>query len=49
MSTVFPFVNAEAGHETGVPIGINKQTGLPIIFDNFDNSLTCAIFIVALF
>lgn len=40
MSTVFPFVNAEAGHETGVPIGINKQTGLPIIFDNFDNSLT---------
>ena len=40
MATVFPFVNADAGHETGVPIGINKQTGLPIIFDNFNASLT---------
>ena len=40
MATVFPFVNADAGHETGVPIGINKQTGLPVIFDNFNNSLT---------
>ena len=40
MSTVFPFVNADAGHATGVPIGINKQTGLPIIFDNFNHSMT---------
>ena len=40
MATVFPFVNADAGHDTGVPIGINKQTGLPVIFDNFNNSLT---------
>ena len=40
MSTVFPFVNADAGMETGVPIGINKQTGLPLIFDNFSSSLT---------
>jgi type IV secretory pathway VirB4 component len=40
MSTVFPFVSADAGHELGVPIGVNKQTGLPLIFDNFDNSLT---------
>lgn len=24
----------------GVPIGINKQTGLPIIFDNFSSTLT---------
>lgn len=40
MATVFPFVNAEAGHEIGVPIGINKQTGLPLIFDNFSSSLT---------
>ena len=40
MSTVFPFVNAEVGHHTGVPIGINKQTGLPVIFDNFDHSMT---------
>lgn len=40
MSTVFPFVNAEAGMETGIPIGINKQTGLPVIFDNFSSSLT---------
>ena len=40
MATVFPFVNADVGHATGVPIGINKQTGLPVIFDNFDNSMT---------
>ncbi len=40
MATVFPFVNADAGHNTGVPIGINKQTGLPLIFDNFNTSLT---------
>ncbi len=40
MATVFPFVTSEVGHDTGVPIGINKQTGLPIIFDNFHRSLT---------
>ncbi len=40
MATVFPFITSEVGHDTGVPIGINKQTGLPIIFDNFHNSLT---------
>ena len=40
MATVFPFVNADAGMETGVPIGINKQTGLPLIFDNFSSTLT---------
>ena len=38
MSTVFPFVNAEAGMDTGIPIGINKQTGLPLIFDNFSST-----------
>ena len=40
MGTVFPFVTSEVGHDVGVPIGINKQTGLPIIFDNFHSSLT---------
>ena len=40
MATVFPFVNADAGMNTGIPIGINKQTGLPLIFDNFSRSLT---------
>ncbi|MCX8074428.1 MAG: DUF87 domain-containing protein [Clostridia bacterium] len=40
MATVFPFVSADAGHEIGVPIGINKQTGLPLIFDNFSSKLT---------
>ena len=39
MATVFPFVNADAGMDRGVPIGINKQTGLPLIFDNFSSSL----------
>ena len=39
MATTFPFVNADAGMDNGVPIGINKQTGLPLIFDNFSNTL----------
>ena len=40
MGTVFPFTTSEIGHESGVPLGINKQTGSPILFDNFHNSLT---------
>ena len=40
MGTVFPFVTSNIGHNTGVPIGINKQTGVPILFDNFHPSLT---------
>ena len=40
MGTVFPFTTSEIGHDTGVPLGINAQTGAPILFDNFHNSLT---------
>ena len=40
MVTVFPFTTSEVGHPTGVPLGINKQTGVPIMFDNFHSSLT---------
>ena len=40
MGTVFPFTTSEVGHSTGVPLGINKQTGVPILFDNFHSSLT---------
>ena len=40
MGTVFPFTTSEVGHNTGVPIGFNKQTGVPILFDNFHSSLT---------
>ena len=40
MGTVFPFTTSEIGHPTGVPLGYNKQTGLPILFDNFHQSLT---------
>ena len=40
MGTVFPFTSCEIGHDSGVPIGFNKQTGTPILFDNFHNSLT---------
>ena len=40
MGTVFPFTTSEVGHKTGVPIGFNKQTGVPILFDNFHSSLT---------
>ena len=40
MGTVFPFTTSEVGHATGIPLGFNKQTGVPILFDNFHNSLT---------
>ena len=40
IATVFPFINADIGHITGVPIGINRQTGLPLIFDNFSSTLS---------
>jgi len=40
MGTVFPFTSSEIGHASGVPIGYNKQTGVPILFDNFHSSLT---------
>ena len=40
MGTVFPFTTSDVGHPTGVPLGFNKQTGTPILFDNFHPSLT---------
>ena len=40
MSTVFPFFTSEIGHENGIPIGFNVQTGLPVLFDNFNSSLS---------
>ena len=39
MSTVFPFTTSEVSHSTGIPLGFNKQTGTPILFDNFHSSL----------
>ena len=39
MGTVFPFTTSEVGHSTGIPLGFNKQTGVPILFDNFHSSL----------
>ena len=39
MATVFPFTTSEVGHLSGIPLGMNKQTGVPILFDNFDKSL----------
>ena len=40
MATVFPFTTSEIGHSSGIPLGFNRQTGVPILFDNFHNSLT---------
>ena len=40
MSTVFPFFTSDVGHEKGIPIGFNRQTGLPILFDNFSSKLS---------
>ena len=40
MATVFPFINSDVGHEDGIPLGFNRQTGLPILYDNFNPSLS---------
>lgn len=40
MATVFPFINSDVGHDEGIPIGFNRQTGLPILYDNFNASLS---------
>lgn len=40
MATVFPFINSEVGHENGIPIGFNRHTGLPILYDNFSSELS---------
>ncbi len=40
MGTVFPFVSSDIGHSSGIPLGFNKQTGLPVLYDNFHPSLT---------
>ena len=40
MATVFPFFTSEVGHDKGIPIAFNRQTGLPILFDNFSPTLT---------
>ena len=40
MGTVFPFFSSNVGHDSGIPIGFNKQTGLPVLFDNFNSKLT---------
>ena len=40
MSTVFPFFSSDVGHKKGIPLGFNRQTGLPILFDNFSPELT---------
>lgn len=40
IGTVFPFTSSEVGHPTGIPLGYNMQTGVPILFDNFHESLT---------
>jgi len=40
MSTVFPFFSSDIGHDNGIPLGYDRQTGLPILFDNFNPGLT---------
>ncbi|WP_315069232.1 helicase HerA domain-containing protein [uncultured Clostridium sp.] len=39
LACVFPFTSNNINHKNGVPIGFNKDNGLPIIYDTFDLSL----------
>lgn len=40
LSTIFPFINPELNHIGGIPIGINRITGNPIFFNNWDKLLS---------
>lgn len=40
LASIFPFVNPELNHAGGIPIGINRITGNPIFFNNWDKSLS---------
>lgn len=39
LACTFPFTSSNINHKNGIPIGINMDNSLPIIFDNFDRSL----------
>lgn len=39
LACTFPFTSSNINHKRGIPIGRNMDSGLPIIFDNFDRSL----------
>lgn len=40
ISTIFPFISTDISHPTGIPIGINKKSGYPILLDAFSSSFT---------
>lgn len=39
LACVFPFTTSNLNHRGGMPIGINKDNGLPIIYNNFSDEL----------
>lgn len=39
LACIFPFTTNNINHPNGVPIGFNKDNGLPIIYDTFHNKL----------
>lgn len=39
LACTFPFTSSNINHKNGIPIGVNIDNGLPIIYDNFDKSL----------
>lgn len=40
LACIFPFTTSNINHANGVPIGINVDNGLPVIYDTFHPSLT---------
>ena len=40
LACIFPFTTSNINHKNGVPIGINVDNGLPVIYDTFHPSLT---------
>lgn len=39
LACTYPFTSSNINHKNGIPIGVNIDNGLPVIYDNFDRSL----------
>ena len=46
LSTLFPFISTDISHPTGIPIGINKKTNLPILIDAYNPTFNNNNFVI---
>jgi type IV secretory pathway VirB4 component len=46
LACIFPFTSGNLNHIGGVPIGVNKDNGLPVIYNNFSEELSNYNFVI---